>query len=232
MHCARTRSNGHPIRAGVNLGFVSRDIVLGGLNLAVVDIDPPDEWRPQRRTPATGYLCPCANCDRQFTADHPVPYCSQKCRSVAKIVRYMRAVGSDRRTLDEDMLYALRVKMAHALGDGYAANRRRLSAEARRAVLDRDGGRCVLCGEAGSEIDHCNGDSNAIADLRLLCKACHREITSAQLVPVAARDALALRDEILRRATALVAERECDGNQWRGIWYAWTIARATAIRRG
>ena len=52
-------------------------------------------------------------------------------------------------------------------------------ATARRAVFDRDGYRCVLCGRAGRlECDHVTpldrgGDPWDQANLQTLCRACH-----------------------------------------------------------
>lgn len=59
-------------------------------------------------------------------------------------------------------------------GNGWAWQR------TRRAVLERDGYRCVACGAAGVrfEVDHivplANGGTNEPVNLRTLCISCHR----------------------------------------------------------
>ncbi|MGE5595524.1 MAG: HNH endonuclease [Hyphomicrobiales bacterium] len=60
-------------------------------------------------------------------------------------------------------------------GSGWAWQR------TRRAVLERDGHRCIACGATGVrfEVDHvlplANGGSNELRNLRTLCLPCHRK---------------------------------------------------------
>lgn len=51
----------------------------------------------------------------------------------------------------------------------------------RAAVIRRDGGCCVWCGQPGSEVDHIGRrDVHEVHNLRLLCAPCHRRRTSRQ----------------------------------------------------
>lgn len=62
-------------------------------------------------------------------------------------------------------------------------SRRRLElpsgwASIRREVIARDGGRCVLCGAPGTDVDHVvRGSDHSLGNLRLLCRACHMRRT-------------------------------------------------------
>jgi hypothetical protein len=56
------------------------------------------------------------------------------------------------RANDEEVRYAISIRLAHILGGGYAKDQRRLSPEVRAVVIDRDGGRCRLSGAEGTEI--------------------------------------------------------------------------------
>ena len=48
----------------------------------------------------------------------------------------------------------------------------------RRLVVERDGGRCVLCGAAGNHVDHIvRGGDHSLGNLRLLCESCHMRRT-------------------------------------------------------
>ena len=57
-------------------------------------------------------------------------------------------------------------------------------ARMRRRALDRDGWRCVLCGEPGRlEVDHIQpiaegGAALALDNLRTLCRGCHVAVTA------------------------------------------------------
>ena len=70
---------------------------------------------------------------------------------------------------------------AHPGSKYHAAIPSRVWAVVRRAVLDRDGWRCVLCGKAGRlEVDHVvelykGGAALDPANLRALCRECHLE---------------------------------------------------------
>lgn len=54
----------------------------------------------------------------------------------------------------------------------------------RQAVLARDGGRCQLCGDTATQIDHivprAAGGANGMDNLRSLCARCHAIITARQ----------------------------------------------------
>lgn len=53
----------------------------------------------------------------------------------------------------------------------------KVSMTLRRRVMRRDGGRCVLCGKPGTEVDHivndAEGGATVLSNLRLLCAECH-----------------------------------------------------------
>jgi hypothetical protein len=86
--------------------------------------------------------------------------------------------------MPKDIVYAIRMKIASAIGGGYDQQARTLRSEVRRAVIERDQGRCVLCGGPGEEVDHIAGPSPELTNLRLLCKSCHRVVTEQHLIPI------------------------------------------------
>ncbi|PWH05205.1 HNH endonuclease [Brachybacterium endophyticum] len=48
----------------------------------------------------------------------------------------------------------------------------------RQSVIARDSGRCVQCGERGTDVDHiARGNDHSIENLRLLCRSCHMRRT-------------------------------------------------------
>jgi 5-methylcytosine-specific restriction endonuclease McrA len=125
----------------------------------------------------------CANCDVALPSSILGLYCSELCKQTAEWVRYARRVMRDGRAKDDEVRYALRIRRAHILAGGYAKDERRLDPEIRRAVVKRDNGRCQACGAEGTEIDHIAGDSGDLANLQLLCHACHRSKHEEMLVP-------------------------------------------------
>lgn len=165
----------------------------------------------------------CSSCGVAWLADGTAPqaYCSLNCSSTAKAVRYGRQKAAEWRgqQMPEDIRYALRIKIAHALNGGYDEDARRLPADTRQAVHNRDRSRCVLCGAPGTEIDHIDGPDSSLTNLRLLCTPCHRTVTEAHLRPVTESRHLELRDAIITRINSPEPIRPCDEPNWN--WRAW-----------
>lgn len=125
----------------------------------------------------------CANCLNPLPDEVAALFCSELCGQTAEFVRYLRRVTRDGRINDPDVQYATQVRMAHLVAGGYAKTARHLSTAIRAQVRERDGGRCRYCGKPGDEIDHSAGDSSDLANLQLLCRACHHAKTDRQMIP-------------------------------------------------
>ena len=96
----------------------------------------------------------CLNCDQPMTLIRQVKlFCSEACADEAKLVRYARRCISDGRINQPDVQEAIQIRIAHALSGGYSERERRVPLSVRRAVFDRDGGRCQGCGRPGTDID-------------------------------------------------------------------------------
>lgn len=160
----------------------------------------------------------CANCDIDVG---PRLFCGERCSQIAKLVRYARGRVRDGRAALPDVQGVIRIRAALIYGGGYPKQARRIPPEVRRAVLDRDGGRCKSCGQAGNEVDHVAGNSAEIENLQLLCHACHMEKTQRSFRPITPDDTevIRLRNEILRRIKVNEPERLCDREDvWERLW--------------
>jgi 5-methylcytosine-specific restriction endonuclease McrA len=177
------------------------------------------------RAAHSSYLC--ANCDTRFQAGRPVPYCSLACKWQAKTVRAFRSAFDTygRDTLPADVEQGLRIKMAMALSGGYDSAARHLPAAARQTIIERDGGRCVLCDAPGNEIDHIDGDRSNPSNLRLLCHSCHAGITLSHcdhhedLRTDTEVDALF--DQLTARIDQVTPSRACDAADWASTRRTW-----------
>ncbi|MHB8513939.1 MAG: HNH endonuclease signature motif containing protein [Dehalococcoidia bacterium] len=98
-------------------------------------------------------------------------------------MRYERRSRTDGRFERPDVAEAIEIRRLWiAGGDAYT---RRLTSEQRHAVLDAKGDRCLMCGEAATEIDHIDGGgTDELDNLQPLCSDCHRKksLASAQQV--------------------------------------------------
>jgi len=184
---------------------------------------------PRRPTSLT-----CSNCDAVYTRGVQLsPYCGTRCRSAADAVRYgrrLRLKYGD--SPPEDRSDALRIRIAHALGAGYRAGARTLSRERRAEVIARDNGLCVVCDVAGQEIDHIDGDSDALSNLRYLCKRCHRDVTDRHLRPIVDNAMMLDAANLRSRIASAAALRACDHEDWSETWRAWALDHATTTGLG
>lgn len=168
----------------------------------------------------------CPNCDKVFTPARQIqPFCTPRCQDTAKAIRYARrSIATYGQPLPPEIHEAVGVQIAHVLAGGYREALRRVPPVTRKAVFTRDKHRCTLCkARPGHEIDHVNGDSSDLTNLRLLCRTCHRQVTRQHLHRLPDdHPALLIRAEILRRIAAATPLRPCDANDWPERWRAWT----------
>ncbi len=175
----------------------------------------------------------CLNCDG-LIPPHMRPgslFCSEICKQRADTVRYGRRVFRDGRIQDPLVAEALRTKMAFAVTDGgYPSMLRDLDADIRNAVVERDGGRCVLCGQPGTEIDHIAGNSSELSNLQLLCHDCHTAKTQENFRPIEP-DSQADRiwSELMTRINSAEPLRQCDDEAtWPSRWRQIAAERRSA----
>ncbi|HKO56344.1 MAG TPA: HNH endonuclease [Thermoanaerobaculia bacterium] len=158
---------------------------------------------------------PCPNCDE------PVPdarlFCSELCREEAKYVRYYRTKIDDGSIVQADIRDALRMRLAHILAGGYHARLRQVPVDVRRAVIERDGGRCRACDAPGEEIDHIRGSKNDLSNLQLLCVDCHWKKTTRRMHRISAKshpEEWAKANALVARVQAVEPIRLCDDPSW------------------
>jgi len=131
----------------------------------------------------------CLNCDQPIESTGQVKlFCSELCGEEAKFVRYFRRCSHDGRINQADVQEALEIRFAHIMAGGYPAQERQVSPSTRAKVIARDKGVCCRCGEAGTTIDHIDGDANEIENLQLLCKSCHNAKTRLRIVEIMPND--------------------------------------------
>jgi 5-methylcytosine-specific restriction endonuclease McrA len=144
-------------------------------------------------------------------------YCSQLCAQDAGWVRYARRCRVDGRDQCYDVIEALRIRLALILGGGYDRLARKLSGSIRRAIIERDRGKCRICGKAGDEIDHISGSSDDLANLQLLCNLCHKKKTTASFIRITKEshpEAWEKAQWLQRRAAAKQPLHLCDSEEW------------------
>src|SRR4051794_26472367 len=111
----------------------------------------------------------CVSCSSRVD-DAGELFCSRGCRQAAKAIRYGRSAVADGRIKDPDVRAALETKIGFAAAGGYPDGARRLSSAVRTAAFARDKGLCQLCRAApATEIDHVQGSSAEMANLRAVC---------------------------------------------------------------
>jgi len=187
--------------------------------MSVIRKTKPGPKLRQRLNDMSVFPFPCANCS------HPIEegklYCSQLCVQIAELVRYVRRCRVDGRYQEPDVQEAIRIQFALILGEGYDKEARRLSKAIRKAVIERDKGRCQKCGQPARVIDHIKGNSSEMSNLQLLCDSCHNEKTRESFVkitpeshPKTWKKAQALK----RRMRSSKPLQLCDSEVWVNTW--------------
>lgn len=182
--------------------------------------------RPSRADPCSPGACP--NCEEPQRGKL---YCSDLCMQIGELVRYCRKKLTDGGLIvhrDGSKTWAdplverdgYQMRLAMILGGGYRATERHLPPAIRKAVLDRDGHRCVRCGATEElEIDHVHGDAAELSNLQVLCKTCNGDKARALFMPATApghREAVAA---LWRRILAPVPARVVDDvERWQTVW--------------
>lgn len=136
--------------------------------------------------------------------------------------------------IDDDIEYALKIRMAHVLGGGYGGDNHKIPADTRAAVIERDRGVCVKCGAPGQEIDHIASAAPELDNLQLLCTPCHRSKTDRNLIPVSPDDPehahlRQMVQEIEARVHSPAPLKTCDTRQWKDIWRTELSKRVSAV---
>ncbi len=175
----------------------------------------------------------CLNCDEPMPPQLPpgTLFCSDICRQRADTVRYGRRIHRDGRIKDSLVEDAFRTKMAFAVSKiGYARAVRELDPETRRAVIDRDDGKCVLCGKPGAEIDHIVDSSPELTNLQMLCHDCHVQKTQQNFRPIEPGSAAdVIWAQLMERIHSPVPLRSCDDEvAWPSSWRKIAAERRSA----
>ena len=164
----------------------------------------------------------CPNCD---TRSEPKKlFCSELCNQEAQLIRYIRRVLKDGRGADVEVLRdGIGTRMLMVRSGGYPTRARTIAPALRAAVVARDAGRCVLCGEPGTEIDHIRGSSDELTNLRLTCKTCNGDRVRDAAVIAKDPETIALiqrqNSRISQRIAAAAPYRLCDDEErWSTAW--------------
>lgn len=120
----------------------------------------------------------CASCleplDPTEVGKKHVGFCSEHCRKQAEKIRYVRQAIRDGRSTDPLTALVIFSNMITFLAFDLAYTRPRLSDELRQEVLAQNDGRCVSCNrQPATEVDHIDGGSIELSNLRGLCRRCH-----------------------------------------------------------
>jgi hypothetical protein len=160
-------------------------------------------------------------------------YCDEFCKGVAKFVRYVRGCQADGRVRKPDIQEAIGVRILMLNGGGYPERERDLPAALRKSIFLRDEGKCQVCGDVATQIDHIKGSSDAPFNLRAACGPCNRRL-AFEAAGIADSEQQAfieeLWDDLAERVAASAPIRVCDDpDEWK---HKWRSLKAEASRKG
>lgn len=180
----------------------------------------------------------CFNCEAQIVErGYPYLFCSEFCAEEAGTVRYARGAVRDGRILDPFVAEAIKIRVGLILGGGYSKRDRELSPEVRATIMERDGGRCRVCGGEATQIDHINEDLELVArdindpeNLQAICDQCHRAKTLSNFTPIRPEHE-GKAAEITARIESPTPLRECDDDViWKTAWRKHGAERSALVK--
>lgn len=95
----------------------------------------------------------CPNCN-QPVENERTPYCSVRCKETAGFIRQFRNSLLNRNLLDPVKQVGTGQALWSLQGGGYPRRQQMVPARVIAKVIERDGGKCSVCGEPATEIDH------------------------------------------------------------------------------
>ena len=174
----------------------------------------------------------CPNCG--LLLSEALLFCSDVCRQEAEYVRYVRACYRDGRYKRPDVQEAIQIRLAMILGGGYPEKERRIPMKIRKAVFERDGGRCMKCGANANNVDHIHGSSNSLEHLQLLCVVCHNQKTISSfstITPESHPNEWAKFEALELRVDSPKPLKICDSEEWKFLWSAILSARRQIVKK-
>lgn len=82
------------------------------------------------------------------------PYCGERCKEEAAWVRQARAALANGMLADPERQKALGQQLWRVLGGGLPARRDLIPPKTLVRILEKKGGRCEVCGEPATTVDH------------------------------------------------------------------------------
>ncbi len=151
----------------------------------------------------------CPNCGRVEPSVR-TPYCSEHCKEAAGFVRQFRAGLSSGWIFEAEKQVALGQNLWDLMGGGRPLRVSIAPMRSVKAVMQRDGGRCRVCGGPAATIDHAGSGCNRPINLRAVCEACSVDRPFGDPAVLARPETVALVQDLTRRVQAPVPLRCCD----------------------
>ena len=104
--------------------------------------------KPVPEDPAT-----CPNCVVAVTSSK-TPYCSAHCRNMAAFIRQFRSSVADGSIFEAERQMGMGQALWAVQGGGYPRRQQLIPAKVLAKVIEREGGKCAVCGAPATEIDH------------------------------------------------------------------------------
>jgi hypothetical protein len=117
--------------------IVERALPLAGVAVQAVQSDPSR----------------CPNCDAPVDSFR-TPYCGEHCRAMSAFVRQMRNSLQNESIFDPERQVGMGQALWNLQGGGFPHRQTLIPTKAIAKVIERDGGKCQVCGAPATEVDH------------------------------------------------------------------------------
>lgn len=164
----------------------------------------------------------CPDCGLPVLSEKS-PYCCDRCRSEAALVRQMRQ-SLETGEFDEEKQVAFGQSLWRLYGGGYPLRQSMIPEKARAKVIEKAGGLCAACGKPATTVDHVKTACNRPINLRPVCDSCNLDRPFFEPAILDGAIGQSVRTEIGSRIGAAQPLRLCDdANTW--DWRAYLAER-------
>lgn len=172
---------------------------------------------------AVGSVANCPNCGKPDSNERS-PYCSAQCREEASFVRHFRsalhadlATNHEKQAMFGQLFWTL-------IGGGYPLRQSIIPERNKLMVLKKSGGRCELCSQPATKVEHIRTGCNRPINLRAACDACEKTRPFGDASLLESEAVQAFLEEFVPRLASPLPLRLCDDpNDW--DWRAFLAAR-------
>ena len=191
-------------------------------------IQPILETNFQAGAPVPVDPATCPNCSKPASGTK-TPYCGAECRNEAAFVRQFRGAVVEKTIFDSERQEGIGQVFWYLVGGGRPLRQHIIPEKTKQDLFKKAGGKCTICGDEATSIDHIASGCNRPINLQAVCDSCCRAKPFGDSSVLQSHECTVKLKEFSVRIGSPEAIRCCDDpKHW--DWRAYVKAREALAR--